>query len=243
VQVKRLAIVFAVFIALVAAAAAQERPVPSMVLNTVYVGADGRFEAPPDTALLQFSIAAQDASSENAYSKAAQAADKVRAALRTNGIDPKTVEISHYSLQPLYDWKSAKRPVVGFKVTTGVSLKLKDFAKVGPLMTAFAAIDETDNQSVNYMLESMESAKQKAIEDAFNKAKSSAQTVARAGSRTLGQLQYSSVDTYEQPIPMAIPMMRAKAMSAAQVADAPTAEFTPQKVTVTAHVNAMFELK
>src|SRR5438128_560223 len=96
ITVKRLALFLAGFIALTTFAAAQERPVPSMILNTVYVGADGKFESAPDTALLQFSIAAQDSSSENAYSKASQAADKVRAALRANGIDPKTAEVSHY---------------------------------------------------------------------------------------------------------------------------------------------------
>ena len=241
---KRLALFFAAFLAFITFATAQERPVPTMVLNTVYVGADGKFESAPDTAVLQFSIAAQEATSENAYAKASQAAERMRAALRANGIDPKAAELGSYSLQPMYDWKSPKRKVVGFRVTTNVSLKLKDFTKIGPLMTALASIEETDNQSISYTLENIEAAKQKAVEDAFMKAKNSAQTVAKAGGRALGQLAYSSVDTYEVPVPVPMVAMRAKAMSA-QAADAvaPTEEFSAQKITVTAHVNAMFELK
>jgi len=242
--VKRLALFFAAFLAFAAGADAQERPVPTMVLNTVYVGADGKFESAPDTAMLQFSIATQEATSENAYAKASQAAERMRAALRANGIDPKAAELGGYSLQPMYDWKSPKRKVVGFRVTTNVSLKLKDFTKIGPLMSALAGIEETDNQSLSYTLENIEAAKQKAVEDAFNKAKNSAQTVAKAGGRALGQLAYSSVDTYEVPVPVPMMAMRAKTMSA-QAADAaaPTEEFSAQKITVTAHVNAMFELK
>lgn len=241
---KRLSWFFAAFMAFASTTVAQERPVPTMVLNTVYVGADGKHEAAPDTALLQFSIAAQDATSENAYSKASQAAEKMRSALRANGIDPKSGELGHYSLQPMYDYKSVKRRVVGFRVTTSVTVKLKDFSKIGSLTQALAAIEETDNQSISYTLDNMEAAKQKAVEDAFNKARGSAQTVAKAGGRTLGQVSYASVDTYEQPIPMAMMSMRAKGMVADQAAEqAPTADFTPQKVTVTAHVNALFELK
>lgn len=241
---KRLALFFAGLMVLMTAAVAQDRPMPTIAMNTVYVSGDGKFEAAPDTALLQFSIAAQESTSENAYKKAADAAERMRAALRANGVDPKTAELGHYSLQPMYDYRSPKRKVVGFRVTSNVTLKLKDFTKIGPLMQGLATIEETDNQSISYTLENMDAAKQKAVEDAFNKAKASAQTVARAGGRTLGQLAYSSVDTYEQPIPVYAEMRQMKAMNqAADAASAPTAEFSPQKITVTAQVKALFELK
>jgi uncharacterized protein YggE len=121
-------------------------------------------------------------------------------------------------------------------------MKLKDFSKVGPLLTAFSAIEEADNQSVNYTLEDIDVAKTKAVEDAFRRAKSLAETIAKASGRTLGELNYASVDAIENiPRPM---MMAAKVMNMrADANPAPTEEFTPQKVTVTAHVNAMFALR
>ncbi|MGB2606749.1 MAG: SIMPL domain-containing protein, partial [Candidatus Sulfotelmatobacter sp.] len=66
--------------------------------------------------------------------------------------------------------------------------------------------------------------------------------LARASGRTVGELSYASVDTFEnQRIP--VPRM-ARAMAAApNAAPAPAEEFTPQNVTVTAHVNALFNLK
>jgi uncharacterized protein len=225
------------------AAVAQDRPAVSARENTVFVGADGKFETAPDTAVIQFTVAAQESSSEAAYSKAAGAAERMRQALRANGVDPKSAELGHYSLQPMYDYKSPKRKIVGYRVTSSVTLKLKDFTKVGPLTQALSLIEETENQSVGYMLEAMEAAKQKAVEDAFMKAKGSATTVARASGRTLGDLSYASVDTFEQvgpPMPMM--NMRAQAASKMETADV-TAEFSPQKITVTAHVNAMFNLK
>ncbi len=43
--------------------------------NTVYAGADGKFEAPPDTALLQFNISAQADTAKAAYDLASRSAN------------------------------------------------------------------------------------------------------------------------------------------------------------------------
>jgi uncharacterized protein len=214
-----------------------------VLVNTVSVGADGKFEAAPDTAVISLNIAAQEGGSEAAYKKASAAAERVRGVLRTNGLDPKALEVGFYSLQPMIDWKSPKRKIVGYRVTTSGVLKLKAFEKVGAVLQGLSLIEETDNQSVGYILESIDAAKQKAIEDALNKAKASAATVARVGNRTLGDLAYAAVDTFEQqpPVPM---MAMNKSMARADAAEqAPTEEFTPQKVTVTAHVTALFNLR
>jgi uncharacterized protein len=216
-----------------------------VMVNTVSVAADGKFEAEPDTALLSFVVATQEESTQAAYDKASKAADQVRSALKANGIDPKAAEFSSYSLQPMYDYRSAKRKIVGYRVTSSVSLKLKgkDFDKAGPLLQAFSGIEQTDSQSLSYILESIDAAKQKAIEDAFTKAKASATTVAKAGSRTLGDLAYASVDTFEQQPPMPMVAMDRMRTMAAEAKAAPSEGFTPNKITVTAHVNALFNLK
>lgn len=234
---------FLVMVMLLGAVYAQEAQ--RVMVNTVSVGADGKFEADPDTAVIGFTIGTQEASTQEAYDKASKAAEQVRQAMKANGIDPKTAEFSSYSLQPMYDYRSAKRKIVGYQVQSSVTLRLKekDFAKSGPLLQAFAAIEQTDNQSLSYNLENIDAAKQKAIEDAFNKAKSSAQTVAHAGGRQLGDLAYASVDTFEQRPPVPMYMAKAQTMRAAEAAPAPSEGFTPNKITITAHVNALFNLK
>lgn len=224
------------------ASAQQERPTVNPQTDTVYVSADGKFETTPDTAVIQFNIDAQQPTSAEAYARASAAAERMRKVLRDNGIDPKMAELSFYSIQPVYDYRSPKHTIVGYHVNSNVTLKLKDFAKVGPLVDGLSNIEDTGNQSLSYMLEAIEVAKQKAIEDAFQKAKTSASTIARAGARTLGELSYASVDTFEQIQP--VRMMRQAGVAGAMQAPAvPTADFSPQKSTVTAHVNAIFMLK
>ena len=91
----------------------------------------------------------------------------------------------------------------------------------------------------------MDAAKIKAVEDALRRAHDEASAVAKTSSRTLGELSYASVDTYEQPRPRPM-MMQAQApmaMKAADATSAPTEDFGAQKITVTAHVNALYNLK
>jgi uncharacterized protein len=220
---------------------AQTPSATAIQLNTIYAGADGKFEAAPDTALVRMDIAAQQDSSRAAYDHAAAAAKRVREVLTANGIDPKTAQVGLYQVQPVYDWKNPKHKVIAYRVTTDITLKLRDFTKIGPITEQLADIEDTQNQSVNYTLEDIEQAKAKASEDALKKARNQAGAVATAGGRTLGDLLYASVDV-NQASPVPVVMMQ-RAMAASAATPPPTAEFTPQMVTINAHVNALFALK
>ena len=232
------------FLALTASGSAQVSTTPAAIqLNTIYAGADGKFEAAPDTAVIRMDIASQQDTSRAAYDHAAIAVDHVRQVLTSNGIDLKAAQFGSYQMQPMYDWKNPKHKVIGYRVTSDVTLKLRDFKKVGAITEQLADIEDTQNQSVNYTLEDIEQAKAKASEDALKKARNQASAVANAGGRTLGDLLYASVDV-NQPNIVPVFAQSAMARSAAPAATPPPmADFTPQTVTIDAHVNALFALK
>jgi uncharacterized protein len=211
--------------------------------NAVIVGADGEFESAPDTAIINFMLAAQESDSQAAFARAARAADRMREVLRSNSIDPKTAELSQYNLQPVYDYKSPKRRIVGYTVSTNVTLKLKDFKKIPSLLQGFSTIEETENQSFSYSLEQIEQAKSKAVQNAYERARVYALSLAQASGRTLGDMTSANIDIREvgRPIPM---MARGMAMKAeAAPVPGPTEEFGEQKIKITAHVTASFGLK
>ena len=222
---------------------AQEHPAVTAQPNSVYVGADGKFEAAPDTAQIQMNVSVQDDNPQAAYQRASKNVDQVRLVLRANGLDTKLATVGFLSVQPMYEWKPKQR-VIGYRVTTDVTLKLKDFSKIGPITQQLAEANVSETQTLNYILENVDDAKNHAVEDAYRRARNSAETVARASGRALGDLSYASVDTFENPrivMPRIARAMAAAAPNAA--APAPTEDFTPQTVTVTAHVNALFNLK
>jgi hypothetical protein len=218
-----------------------QNPTVTALPNTVYVGADGKFETAPDTAIIQFNISAQGNTAKEANAEAEKQAETTRQILRANGVDPKEAEIGFYAVNPRYDYLDQKHKLIGYQVTTSATLKLKDFTKVAPITEQLADASVGESQSLSYSLESPDAAKRKAVADAYRRARASAEALAMASGRTLGELSYASVDTQEN-IRVFAPMAR-RAMAGAAQAPSPTEEFSPQEVTVTAHVNAMFNLK
>ena len=97
---------------------------------------------------------------------------------------------------------------------------------------------------MSYILEDPDAAKVKAVEDAMRKTRQLAQAVAQSSSHALGALSYASVDVSE-PSPIMRPMMMKSSNMAfgAAAPPPPTEDFTPQKITVTSHVNALYNMQ
>jgi uncharacterized protein YggE len=227
---------------LTTASPAQDHPAVTALPNSIYVGADGKFESAPDTAIIQFNISVQESTSQKAYDQASKQAEQVRQALRDNGVEPKAATIGFFSVQPAYEWTNSKQKLTGYRVTTNVSLKLRDFSKIGPITQQLADANVSETQTLTYTLENIDEAKNKAVEDAYRRARNSADALAHASGRTVGELSYASIDTFEnQHLP--VPRMARALAAKTEPAPTPTEEFTPQTVTVTAHVNALFILK
>ncbi len=229
---------FALLLILSVNVLAQQTPVTP---DTLWAGGDGKFESAPDTALVQFYISAQQTELKAAYAKAQESAQRIRQVLHDNGIDPKDAEIGSFNMTPAYD-SSPKRKIVGYQVSSQVTVKVHDFAKLSPIIESSSQADTTDSLNLRYTLENMESAKGKAVEDAYQKAHHNAEALAHAGGRAIGAMSYASVDVNEimlQPRPM----MKAQAMNRAAAEPSPMQDFTPSKITITAHVNVLFQLK
>jgi uncharacterized protein YggE len=237
---------------LVAAAAMAEDKSAAVQANTVYVSAQGTFEAAPDVAVLQFSLSAQEKSARAAYDRATKAVDQVRDMLRSAGVEPSVAEFGSFQLRPLYDYHGSKRKITAYQVNSSVALKLKDFSKAGPILDQISNVDVAENISLNYNVENTENAKRRAVEAAMTKARGEAEAVARAGGRALGDVVYASIDTQEH---VRIAPAQVNALQTVEVdsgiftqhkaapAPAPMEAFTPQAVAVTATVYALFAFK
>ena len=231
------------FLLLLSLAAFGQETRVAYIPNSISVGADGEFESPPDTAVVTCAISAQEKSSQAAFESASRLAEQLRQALRSAGVDPKTAELSRYSLYPVFDYRNPKQKVIAYRVGTSVAIKLKDFSKIASVTEALAGLDGVTGQNMTYDLEEIDAAKQKAIDKAFAKARTYAETLSKASSKQLGTLVSASVDT-QQAIPV-MPYARIGmvAMEANAKAPPPTEDFQANKIKVTAHVNAVFALQ
>src|SRR3954451_17901175 len=108
-------------LALVSVASAQVSSTPAAIqVNTIYAGADGKFEAAPDTAVVRMDIASQQDTSRAAYEHTALAVDHFRQVLTSNGIDLKSAQFGTYQIKQMYDWKNPKHKLPWYQVTPDV---------------------------------------------------------------------------------------------------------------------------
>ena len=141
----------------------------------------------------------------------------------------------------MFDYKNPKQKVIAYRVGTNVTIKLKDFSKIGPVTEALAGLGGITGQNMSYDLEEIDAAKQKAIDKAYARARTYADTLAKASGKQLGVLLSGSVDT-QQAIPV-VPYARMAMTTMEAKAPAPTEDFQASKIKVTAHVNALFGMQ
>jgi len=203
---------------------------------TVSVSAQGEFKAAPDTAVVGMEITGQNVALKAAYAEAQAQAEKVRVLLKEQGFAPKDAEWSSFRVQPNIDYKTNK--VTDYTVSVSLELRFTDFQRIGPLLDAASGRGLNVVRSVSFALHDAEAAKAKAIADGYARALREAQALATAAGMHLGGLQSATVDSVNQPSPMPRFMVAAAAM-----AKAPTAEFSPNQITVSASVHVVYRLQ
>jgi hypothetical protein len=219
------------------AAQAPEGTAPATDGNTITVASQGHFEAAPDTAVVNWEITGENASLKAAYAQAQSQAEQVRALLTRQGFTPQQAHWTSYQVQPQWDYKAHR--VTSYSVSTSLRLEFTDFQKIGPLLDAAGSAGLTALRGVSFELKDMDAARAAAIADGYRQTHQEAAALAAAAGRHLLGLSHASIDVAAPFAP--VPMM-ARAMVAGAAAPPPTASFTPQDITVTARITAVYRL-
>ena len=169
----------------------------------IWVTGSGKVSAVPDIATLRLGIEAQEASVATAQSQAAEAMDRVMAALTDNGVAKKDIQTQYFNIRRVTKWDKVKEQevVIGYRVTNMVIAKIREIDKIGSIIDAVAAAggDFTRIDSIGFSVDDpsayYEEARQKAVADAEAKAKQLAEL---AGVR-LGKPTYISESTHLPP--------------------------------------------
>jgi len=218
------------------ALAAQQ--LPAVTPNTVQVTAEGTYKADPDTAVVNLEIEGKNADMKAAYAQAQAQAEKVRGLLRQQGFTSEQAHWSSYNVQPNMDYRTHR--LTDYTVTVQASLEFTDFAKIGPLLDAFGAAGVNALRGVSFELKkNLDAAKTAAIADGYHKSRQEADALAQAAGRRIEGLLYATVDVSEPAVFMPRVL---SSMALAAAAPAPTEQFTPRQITVTARISAVYRL-
>ncbi|MET4605438.1 uncharacterized protein YggE [Bradyrhizobium sp. JR4.1] len=192
--------------------------------SAISVSGEATISAAPDLAQIDAGVA-NDAKSAKEASDANNAAmGKVLLALKGAGIDEKDYQTSRLSLQPQYgqNKSTGASPVVGFRASNRVTVKIRDVTKVAAIIDTLVGAGANDIGNISFEVTQasklLDDAREKAVADARRKA----EIYAKATGVALGAPL--SVSEGGAPMPLFKGRMAAAPMAAGGAAVAPGEE-------------------
>jgi uncharacterized protein len=185
----------------------------------ISVTGEATVSVPPDQAQIDGGVTSDAKTAREASDANNAAMGKVLLALKGAGIDEKDYQTSRLSLQPQYaPNRSGPSPVVGYRASNRVTVKLRDVAKVANIVDVLVGAGANELGGINFMVSQasklLDDAREKAIADARRKA----EIYAKAAGVTLGEPLNISEEGGSGP-----PVFRSK-MAAPMAASAPVAQ-------------------
>ena len=176
------------------------------------VTGEGKAIAIPDVAEFTFTVITQGGTDvASLQTQNTTAANKAIAFVKADGVADKDIETQYYNVSPNYETYNctsvavpmepsgvptpAVRPcppssIVGYTVTQTVDVKIRDFTKIGDIMSGIVANGANQVGQLSFTLDDPSTIQAQAEADAIAKAKMEAQAIAEAGgfkNRTVAQ--------------------------------------------------------
>jgi len=184
---------------------AYSRSIQPSSFRSFSVSGEGKAVVVPDIAQFSFSVLSQGgkdlaALQEDNTNKTNKAIDF----LKKQGVDQKDIKTQQYNVEPRYQYYNcnptiyreggvATQPcpppdIVGYTITQNVEVKIRDFSKIGDVMSGVVQNGANQVSSLNFTLDDPTSAENDARAEAIDEAKRKAEAVAKAGGFRLGRL-------------------------------------------------------
>ncbi len=182
--------------------------------NGVVVEGLGKVTGTPDVLRATLGVSLTRDTVDAALQEANGLQNKVRAALKHDGVAAEDLQTSEVNIGPSYDNRGKRN---GFQVSETLTAKLRDLTKAGQAITD--AVDAGGNaavlQGVSFSLEDNADLLGKARDAAYADAKDKAERYARLSSRILGKVELITETTSApQPVSYAYDGLAATAKSA-----------------------------
>lgn len=216
-----------------ASALAAQPDVPS-----ISVSANATIEVAPDTAVISFDVNGKGRTAAEATNAAASKMEGVRHNLLGCNILGSDITTASYTLYPDTDIKGK---ITGYTASNSVRIKLKDIAKLGPVIDKISAAGVDTINNISFSVSSRELYRNRLLAQAVENARQQAAVVANAGGRTLGKLLSANISSYSGGLERSYGNM--KLMAAADRGAAPETSIAAQEIAIKASVDTVFAME
>jgi uncharacterized protein YggE len=205
------------------------------VTNTVTASGAGTAQAVPDTAEMSFGVTTMSDDAKSALADASKVAEQIASALKKQGIAAEDIQTQDVSVYPQTVDQDGKQVITGYQASLSVSVKVRDIAKLGEVISAANAAGANDISGPMFTVADPAPARAEAIDAAVADARTTAEAMAEAAGKSVGEvLSMSSSDAGS------FPMAFGAAETVGAARDVP---IEPGQLDISANVVVVFELK
>ncbi|MFM2423971.1 MAG: hypothetical protein RLZZ70_360 [Candidatus Parcubacteria bacterium] len=219
--------------------------------TTISITGTGEAKATPDVASFTFSVRADGPDAATVQSKSAESVNSILAFLTEQGVDKKDVETSGYNLYPKFKYidqpcaiglycPPGEQVPDGFEASQMVTVKVRDLAKAGSILSEVGAKGATDISGLTFTLDDDKNLRNEAREKAIADAKAQADILATQLGVTFGEIMSYYEESPSDPY-YGGRMMEPKMMMDAEMAVSP--EVPVGETTVSSRVNVTYRIK
>lgn len=217
---------------------------PTVPKNTISMSAEGKATATPDLAMISIGVVSSAASAKLVQDDMSAKANKITDFVKKQGIDPKDITTSNFSIYPSYDFRNGQNTINGYQGSENITIKIhgvdKSTDKVSKILDGAVTSGSNQIQGITFSFDDPDNLRQVARKQAIEKAKQKAQELADATGLRLGKIvsiSESGGGGFPTPLPYAVGMGGESDIKSVP----PTIE--PGNQDITASVNVVFELK
>jgi uncharacterized protein YggE len=186
--------------------------------GTIVVSGTGRVAIEADVADLRLGVALGRPTVDEARAEAATTMAAILAAVAEAGVDRRDVRTTLLSVQPRYDYRDGKAPVLsGYELANTVEVVVRDLARLADVVDGTLRAGATSMDGLAVRIADPAPAEREARLRAMAEARARAEVLAEAGGLTL-----DGVSAIVEGTPARPPMPFAKAERMALAADAST---------------------
>lgn len=213
-------------------------PQDSTVTDGISVSGLGEVRTEPDIAIINIGIEASGATVQEARDKGADAANKLIASLKSNGVEEKDILTTSVNLYPQYFYSQNDPPrITGYIANNQLAVTVRDLEKAGKVIDDGVAAggDAARLQGIQFGIDDPEPLLKEAREKAVADARSRAETYAAAAGVKLG-----AIVAISESSPSSIPILRVPATGYDAAAETP---IQPGETMVSASVAIRFAIE
>jgi hypothetical protein len=207
-------------------------------LRTVSVSGSGQAVLTPDIAYITIGVRTENANASEAVAANSTATDKVIQALKAQGIDPKDIRTTNFSIYPQQQYdNNGKLVSTTFVVENQVYVTIRDLDKIGQILDAAVKAGANTIYGITFDVQDKSAALAEARKEAVDNAHAAAEELAAAAGVKIVEVQsITSSSSSPSPLPMF-----ARVATAAEAA--PSVPISTGQLTFTVDVQMVYTIE